>query len=483
MEDINPKKLKRVLIVSSHPLFGQGLRRLLQARPDADVEVLGLVSSVDEAMISLDKLSPDMIIVDYDDEAVNRDEFLARFVESDTQLRVVLLSLKEGGSEAIVYDRRTMAASQIDDWLSEWTNVDKITYEKSLQGERDGARKNDQHNRRSQMKHAIGTIIIVAILTAAGVLVLNNNFLLPEPASAQAGPIDNLFSLQFKAIAFLFALIIGVMVYSIIFFRRRKGDAEYGTYFTGSGRLEITWTLLPLITVIALSMIGSQVLADTLRMDPRALEVRVIGQQWSWRFEYPEQGIISEELALPVNKQTLLKLTSNDVIHSFWVPEFRVKQDALPGTERELRITPNKTGIYTLRCAEMCGTSHAYMTAQVSVLTSSEFDNWISEHQASVSEDPVVRGQTYYTQYGCSACHSIDGSKGVGPTFFGLYNSEVQLEDGSTVVADENYIFNSIRNPGDQIVAGFPNVMPPNIAAEMTDEQLNDVIEFIKTLK
>lgn len=333
------------------------------------------------------------------------------------------------------------------------------------------------------MKHVIGTIIIVAILTVLGVLVLNNDWLLPEPASMQADPIDNLFNIQFKAIAFLFALIVGIMLYSIIFFRRRKGDQEEGAYITGNSKLEVTWTLLPLITVIVLSFIGSQALADTLRMDPKALEVRVVGQQWSWRFEYPELGVISDELVLPANKQSLLKLTSIDVIHSFWVPEFRVKQDALPGTERDLRITPNKPGSYTLRCAEMCGTQHAYMTSKVTVLMAADFDRWVSDQLTSISDDPVVRGQTYYTQYGCNACHTTDGSEGIGPTFLGLFGREETFEDGSTTIVDEDYLFNSIRNPGDQIVAGYPNVMPKNVSDEMTDEQINDVIEFIKTLK
>jgi DNA-binding NarL/FixJ family response regulator len=130
MKHPGQKKHIRALIVSSHPLFGKGIGRLLNARPDIDVTVVALVSNVDEAMVSLELFSPDLIIVDYDDDGVNRDEFLARFVESEKQLRVVLLSLKEGGSEAIVYDRRTLDASEIDEWLSEWTNVGKITYKR-----------------------------------------------------------------------------------------------------------------------------------------------------------------------------------------------------------------------------------------------------------------------------------------------------------------------------------------------------------------
>lgn len=474
---------KKVLIVSSHPLFGKGIQKLLQARPDADAQVVGLVSSVEEAMVSLDLLNPDLVIVDYDDDAVNRDEFLARFVESEKRLRVVLLSLKEGGSEAIVYDRRTLAASQIDNWLSGWTDIEKITYKRPDEIIGKESQMGGRNNRRSNMKHAVGTVIIVAILTAAGVLLLNNNILLPASASVQAGPIDRLFGIEFKIIAFLFALIMGIMLYSILFFRRKKGEEEDGAYVKGSSRLEFTWTLLPLITVISLSMIGSVTLADTMRMDPKALEIKVVGQQWSWRFEYPEQGVISNELVLPVNKQVLLRLTSIDVIHAFWVPEFRLKQDALPGTERELRVTPNKVGSYTLMCAEMCGTKHAYMNAKVTVVSEADFDKWVSDTLSSVSDDPVIRGQTWYTQFGCNACHSIDGTKLVGPTFLGLYGKEAKLADGTTVVVDDEYIHLSIRKPADQIVAGYPNAMPPNISDALSDEQIADIIEFMKTLK
>jgi cytochrome c oxidase subunit 2 len=225
-----------------------------------------------------------------------------------------------------------------------------------------------------------------------------------------------------------------------------------------------------------------------MRMDPKALEVKVIGQQWSWRFEYPEQEITTTELVLPVDKQVLLRLTSEDVIHSFWVPEFRVKQDAIPGSYRELRVTPNEIGEFQMVCSEMCGQQHAYMTAPVRVMGQEDFDAWVASVQ--IPTDPVGRGEYWYRTQGCAACHSLDGSKIVGPSFQGLYGHAVQLIDGTSVVADDAYIKESILNPYVKIVDGFElspgsgtSAMPATYADTLTDEQIQDIIEFLKTLE
>ena len=245
----------------------------------------------------------------------------------------------------------------------------------------------------------------------------------------------------------------------------------------------MAWTALPLGIVLAFAFLGSDALAETLRMDPKALEVRVIGQQWSWRFEYPEYGISSTDLVLPSDRQVLLKLSSIDVIHCFWVREFRVKQDAVPGVVKELRVTPSEIGTFTLVCAEICGTSHAYMTAAVDVKTSENFDAWVQEQLSILPDNPVDRGKLWYEKYGCKACHTLDGAKLVGPSFLGLYGRAETFEDGSTDTADEAYIYEAIREPGKRVVQGYPNAMPVAISADMSDEQIQDLIEFIKTLK
>jgi len=268
------------------------------------------------------------------------------------------------------------------------------------------------------------------------------------------------------------------VLYSVVVFRRKPGEAGEGDYFTGNDRLEVIWTLIPLGTVLLFAFLGSQSLAETRRADPNALEVKVISSQWSC-------GFSSTELVLPKDQQVLLVLSSTDVIHSFWVPEFRLKQDALPGEnmERELRITPTEVGDYQVRCAELCGLQHAYMNAPVRVIERADFDSWVEDQTAEPSDDAAQRGERVAQQFGCLSCHSTDGSQGAGPTWLGVFGSEKTLTDGTTVTVDEEYLRQSILNPGAQIVEGYQNIMPANVADQMSDEQINDVIAFIKNLQ
>ena len=485
MTGSNKTKTRRVLIASSHPLFGQGLRSLLQERSQAGVEVVGIVANLEEALEALEKLHPDLVIVDYDDENMNRDEFLARFVEGKRKLRVVLLSL-QSGKDALVYDRRTLAASQIDNWLEEWTYADEPQWSSGVLRV-DGAGAHPKAAmRRNNMKHFAIVAVLVVIMTALLIIGLNYAHLLPAQASAQAVPIDSLLNLEFKVIAFLFALIVVFMVYSIVVFRRKSGDLKDAVNMQGNTRLEVVWTVAPLVTVIFFAYLGGQSLASTLRADPNPLKVKVIGQQWSWRFEYPDLGIVSDTLRLPVNKQALLLLSSVDVIHSFWVPQFRVKQDALPGGDafvKDLRVTPTELGEYKLLCAELCGERHTYMTAPVIVSSQTDFDTWVAS-ETTASNDPVARGKKVAQTYGCLGCHSIDGSKRVGPTWMGLAGSTVSLKDGSSVTADEAYLKESTVDPDAKIVQGFPpGVMPGNYGQKLTDQEIADVIAFINSLK
>jgi len=207
--------------------------------------------------------------------------------------------------------------------------------------------------------------------------------------------------------------------------------------------------------------------------------------QWGWKFDYPDYGISSNELHLPVNKQVLLKMSSRDVIHSFWVPEFRVKQDVVPGRTTELRITPTLIGdTYKVRCAEICGTSHAFMRSPVIVVEEAGFASWVSDQQALAAEaaqTPEGRGQALVQANNCAACHSIDGAKGIGPTWRGLAGSEVELSGGSTVPADDAYLMESIRQPQAKIVAGFEGQQMPTYG--FTEEQISDIVAYIKTLK
>ncbi len=336
------------------------------------------------------------------------------------------------------------------------------------------------------MKHFIFATLVVALITVLAIFGLERVELLPEQASLQAVGIDWLFDLHFKVIALLFALIVGFMLYSIVIFRRKKGDTEDGEHIEGNTPLEVLWTVVPLGVVLYFSFLGAQVLGDVERIDPQALEVDVIGSQWAWRFEYPDSKVVSTTLVLPVDQQAVLNLSSKDVIHSFWVPEFRVKQDVLPGDEnmiRNLRITPTETGDFTVRCAELCGTQHAYMNAPVIVVDETEFTSWLEEQAAAIPDDPVERGRLWAEQNACLTCHSADGSQLVGPTWLNVYGSQETLEDGTTVTVDDEYLYESITQPMLRIVEGYPPAMSPALSENLSDDQIADIIEFIKSLK
>ncbi len=306
-------------------------------------------------------------------------------------------------------------------------------------------------------------------------LLLQNVGLLPIQASIQAVTIDRMFNLHFLMISFLFSLIVVFMGYSIIVFRQKKGEEGFGKFFKSNNKLEIIWTIVPLGAVIFFSYLGAVSLAETRNVDPQALNIDVTAGQWYWSFDYPDYGITSDKLYLPVDRQVKLSLTSVDVIYSFWVPEFRVKQDVLPGENlvKELRFTPTQKGEYTVRCAELCGGAHAYMNSPVIVVDEISFTDWIDSELGNIPQDPVSKGKRLVETSGCLGCHSLDGSPSVGPSWAGLAGSERQLMDGSTKVADETYLLNALIDPGLDVVEGFPaGVMPSNYADLFSNEEI-----------
>ncbi len=341
-------------------------------------------------------------------------------------------------------------------------------------------------------------LVIVAFLVVASTigvgLFLTNYPLLPLQASEQAVNIDGLFDIHWWFIAFFFSLITVFVVYSVIVFRRKPGERGDGVYMHGNTRLEIVWTIVPIAIVLWLAVIGADSLATVERRDPEAITVDVFAAQWNWRFQYSVEveggtvaAVVSDTLVLPKNQQVLLRLHSDDVIHSFYVPEFRVKQDVLPGGEeftRELRITPNLEGTFKVRCAEICGQLHWDMQAEIQVVDRSEFLSWLQEQAGDCELSPEECGQRWATQFGCLACHSLDGTVVIGPSWQGLYGSSEELSDGSTITVDDAYLHESIVDPNAKIVQGFSaGVMPQTFAGILTEEQIQQIIAFIASLQ
>ena len=335
------------------------------------------------------------------------------------------------------------------------------------------------------MKHFIVAGLLVVVVTALLILGLNALDLVPTLASQEGELVDLMFQAQIYVIAFVFSLIVVLMLYSVVVFRRKPGDEDDGAYIKGNTPLEITWTVIPLIVVIGFGIWGAGHLNEITASDPDELLVEVTGFQYGWRFDYPEYDFTSNELYLPAGRQVLFKITSQDVIHSFWVPEFRIKQDAVPGRWTTLRVTPTDAGDYRIRCAEMCGYAHSAMYAPVVVVEPEDFEAWLAGQTVEVPSAgelaPEELGAQLASEQGCLSCHSIDGSSLVGPTWLGLYGSERQLDDGSTVLADDAYLLSAILQPGVQVVADYPNIMPAAYDF-LSDEELSALVEYIKSL-
>jgi len=486
MSESSQEPLRRVLIASANPLFARGLQKIVAQRWEARGVEIRLAESMQEALGSLETWRPDLVIVDYDDVgqagSIQREAFLSHFIASNRAMQVMLISLSASG-EVVVYDRRTLTPAQAEDWLDlPWAPAETGAERPS------GAvpiPESHSNGRIASMKHYVIAGALTVVLTVLTYLVLQAVGLLPVAASVQAGPVDRMVQMQLWMISFLFSLIVVFILYSIIVFRRRKGERGDGAYFKGSTGLEVLWTLFPLATVIYLSFVGAQALGEVRQADPDAMEINVISFQWGWIFEYPQQGIQSNILYMPVNQQALLRLTSRDVIHSFWVPEFRVKQDALPGENlvKDLRITPTEIGEYQVMCAEMCGGAHAYMTAPVRVVTQADFDAWLASESGAADLPPTERGQRLAEGSGCLACHSLDGTRLAGPTWQGLADSEVRLQSGETVIADDEYLHEAIVNPNSQIAEGFAPIMPDIYGDTLSEEQIMDIVEFIKSVQ
>ncbi len=333
------------------------------------------------------------------------------------------------------------------------------------------------------MKRYVIIFILVIVSTFFIHAWLMSIGLFPTEASAQSVAVDQLFHVHLWLISFLFSLIMVTLIYSLIVFHRRKGEMGDGAYLTGNSTLEITWTAIPLMAVLVLAYAGAKTLGAIRVIDPTALQVKVNAGQWYWQYQYPEYGVTSTDLYLPVSVQIDLQMTSVDVIHSFWVPEFRVKQDIIPGRTVDLRVTPTLIGQYKVRCSELCGLRHAYMEGAVYVVSQADFNKWISQQQSAAPVSPELRGQQLAQQYGCVNCHSTDGSAKTGPTWLHLSGSNVKLSDGSSVVADDDYLKTSIINPNLQVIAGFPSNVMPDFSTVLDQTMVESLVAYIKTLK
>lgn len=312
-----------------------------------------------------------------------------------------------------------------------------------------------------------------------------NNFFLPPANSALAEQWNHLFWYLHITSFIIFA---GVMI-AIIYFcfkYRRKSDDEVTPVITHNVKLETVWSIIPLFLVLICFVWGYKLFAKMNTPPEEAYEIRAIGQQWLWQFIYPNGITTTKEIHVPVGRPVKITMNSRDVIHSLYIPTFRIKQDVLPGRYTTIWFKAQEPDTAMVYCAEYCGTSHSDMLATIYVHSKEGFKKWLAEAKGGAGKPegltPAEWGSRLVQQYACTTCHTTDGTKLVGPSWKGVFGHTVQLTNGQTVTADANYVRESILDPQAKIVEGFLPAMPP-YKGQLNNEQINAIIEYIKTLK
>lgn len=297
----------------------------------------------------------------------------------------------------------------------------------------------------------------------------------PEQASSFAGDVDSLYFFLTAVSAFFTLLIFVAIVYFAIKYRRRPGDEEPPRPILGSLRLEILWSVVPFIFSMIFFFWGARTYFKIARPPANAMEVYVVGKQWMWKLQHPNGTREINTLHVPLGQPVKLIMSSQDVIHSFYIPAFRVKQDVIPGRYTVLWFEATKVGEFHLFCAEYCGTQHSGMIGKVVVMEPQAYEAWLSG--TTPDEPPVAAGQRLFTSLGCLTCH---GSQ--APTMAGLFGSDVPLESGRTVKADEHYLRRSIMDSTAEIVQGYKPIMP-SFRGQLSEEQLTSLIAYVKSLQ
>jgi cytochrome c oxidase subunit 2 len=292
-----------------------------------------------------------------------------------------------------------------------------------------------------------------------------------------ASRVDALYFFLLAISAFFALLIAGLIVYYALKFHRRTPD-QIGTQIHGGMTLEITWTVIPLMITMVIFVWGASVYFAMARPPDETLNVYVVGKQWMWKFQHLDGQREINELHVPVGRAVKLITTSEDVIHDFFVPAFRVKADVLPGRYVNIWFQATKPGRYRIFCAEYCGTRHSGMTGEVIVMEPSEYQTWLS---GGASEGSLASaGAKLFQDLACNTCHRPD-AQGRGPVLEGLFGKTVTLQSGETVTVDEAYVRESILQPSAKITAGFQPIMP-TFQGLVSEEQLLELIEYIKSL-
>jgi len=301
--------------------------------------------------------------------------------------------------------------------------------------------------------------------------------LFPDQASSFAWQVDYLyFYLVGISVFFTIIIVAGIFVFAIKF--REKEKYATPDQIHGSIPLELFWSFIPFVISMTIFLGGAIVYYNQYKIPADTMEIYVVGKQWMWKIQHPTGQREINELHVPVGRKIKLTMTTEDVLHDFFIPAFRTKADVVPGRYTTMWFEATKPGKYHLFCAEYCGLNHSGMGGWVYVMEQKDFDNWLSGNVSD--QTPVQMGEDLFTnKLGCASCHA--GVNQRGAKLEGIFNKEVKLVGGQTVVADEQYIRNSILNPGGQVVEGYQPIMP-TFKGQVTEEQLVALIAYIKSL-
>lgn len=331
---------------------------------------------------------------------------------------------------------------------------------------------------------------ILAVVAGVGMGIWNP--FLSGAASVQGTDIDILFGVALGVSTAIFVIVEGTLVYSVVRFSRAPGDESDGPPIRGNTTLEVIWTAIPAAIVVFLAIYSYQILAKIDKLQPDALNVEVRAMQYAWQFYYPDADITSNELHMPLNRQVHLKLRSNDVIHSFWVPKFRMKKDVLPDRVTETLLTATDLGTYPIVCAELCGASHALMRANLVVQSAADYENWLAGQTAAkqqpaatsgASPDAVAQGKQLFAQSGCGGCHALGDANAagqVGPSLDGAGTLAATTVPGQSA---EEYIRTSIVKPAEYVVTGYQPIMPGAYGTTLSEAELNALTQYLLAQK
>lgn len=302
--------------------------------------------------------------------------------------------------------------------------------------------------------------------------------LFPDSASTFSGWVDGLyFYLILVSIAFSIPIIGAIVIFGLKYREREKFAS--GKEIHGSIALETVWSIIPFIISMTIFLGGAVVYFQQYRVPENAMEIYVVGKQWMWKIQHGTGQREINEMHVPVGRTIKLTMTTEDVLHDFAIPAFRTKSDVVPGRYTYMWFEATKPGKYRIQCMEYCGLNHSGMGGYVYVMEQRDFDNWLAGNVSD--QTPVQAGQDLFTnKLGCASCHA-GGANQRGAVLEGLYGNPVKLASGQTVVADDQYIRNSILNPSSQIVAGYQPIMP-TFKGQVTEEQLNQLVAYIKSL-